>query len=488
MAQEKKRAVTEESPTRQSPPKAGDGVRRGEKKPEKPKFTRGPVVDNIEMVVVAVLLALIIRCFLIEAFEIPTGSMAPTLYGAHSVAVCPNCSYRYVVGDSGSDPVRCPNCGSTTPARSLSRVWGGDRILVNKVLYRFDRPQRWDPFVFINPDLGPKERSLKTTYIKRLIGLPTDKLEIIRGDIVVHGLIQRKPYSAQSVLWMLVYDSRWPWQEKKKETWRSDGAAKWVQDKANGRLTVDTGGKSVTTFANFAGHDGNKLIKDDYGYDRGPGRNVVTDVRVRTTVTVEGAGELELVLPEDGSALRWVVGAKGSGVEGAVLSDGKLLGKVDYALAPGKSAKLELSRVDYLVTARADGREVFRLDLWSSEVYDRLSRDGRLGLLEGHFQSGVRLGVRGLKAAFDEIRIDRDIYYTAETRIWSYKGNRFGEGATLRDNYLGPIQLSPDQYLAMGDNSPESLDSRYWGPVPAENLVGKALVVWWPPMRPRLIR
>ena len=42
------------------------------------------------------------------------------------------------------------------------------------------------------------------------------------------------------------------------------------------------------------------------------------------------------------------------------------------------------------------------------------------------------------------------------------------------------IKLGGKQYMAMGDNSPDSSDSRYWGPVPEENLVGPALFVYWP--------
>lgn len=42
------------------------------------------------------------------------------------------------------------------------------------------------------------------------------------------------------------------------------------------------------------------------------------------------------------------------------------------------------------------------------------------------------------------------------------------------------INLGPGQYLAMGDNSPFSSDSRVWGPVPEQNLVGPALFVYWP--------
>ena len=47
--------------------------------------------ENLEAIVVAFILALVIRHFAVEAFEIPTGSMAPTLYGIHAWIECPNC-------------------------------------------------------------------------------------------------------------------------------------------------------------------------------------------------------------------------------------------------------------------------------------------------------------------------------------------------------------------------------------------------------------
>lgn len=54
---------------------------------------------------------------------------------------------------------------------------------------------------------------------------------------------------------------------------------------------------------------------------------------------------------------------------------------------------------------------------------------------------------------------------------------------TDRLDYLQPGEekrLPDDQYLALGDNSPDSFDGRNWGPVPERNLAGPALVVYWP--------
>jgi signal peptidase I len=45
---------------------------------------------------------------------------------------------------------------------------------------------------------------------------------------------------------------------------------------------------------------------------------------------------------------------------------------------------------------------------------------------------------------------------------------------------VNAVKLSEDQYFACGDNQRNSLDSRYWGPVPRQNLVGPAFFVYWP--------
>ncbi len=47
------------------------------------------------------------------------------------------------------------------------------------------------------------------------------------------------------------------------------------------------------------------------------------------------------------------------------------------------------------------------------------------------------------------------------------------------------VKLGADEYYACGDNSPNSFDSRYWGPVPARNLCGIAGGVFWPIVNPR---
>jgi len=103
---------------------------------------KGPIREWIETIVVALVLALIIRAFIIQVFYIPSGSMEPTL------------------------KIR-------------------DRIIVNKFIYRFREPERFDIVVFRYPGRKPGEP--KRDFIKRVIGLPGEKLVIKEGIIYING-------------------------------------------------------------------------------------------------------------------------------------------------------------------------------------------------------------------------------------------------------------------------------------------------------------
>ena len=50
------------------------------------------------------------------------------------------------------------------------------------------------------------------------------------------------------------------------------------------------------------------------------------------------------------------------------------------------------------------------------------------------------------------------------------------------------IKIPDDNFFVLGDNSASSQDSRYWGFVPRKNILGKALVIYWPPQRIRIIK
>lgn len=183
--------------------------------------------ETIESIVIAFVLAFLFRTFEAEAFVIPTGSMAPTLMGAHKDVDCIKCGHRFRVNASEEngeeaaamigqlrsgrlDPNRqqqlkfelantscfagmCPNCRYVNPFRpdlpidaaelvdagnvTTQKKYNGDRILVNKYIYTVSDPQRWDVVVFKFPG------NAQMNYIKRLVGLPGETIRVFQGDL-----------------------------------------------------------------------------------------------------------------------------------------------------------------------------------------------------------------------------------------------------------------------------------------------------------------
>lgn len=106
--------------------------------------------ENVEVVVTAVILALIIRTFVVQAFKIPTGSMRPTLIE-------------------------------------------GDRILVNKFIYRFKEPSRGDIVVFKYPE------DLKKDFIKRLIAFGGESVQLKNGNIWINSELVKEPQKLRQI-------------------------------------------------------------------------------------------------------------------------------------------------------------------------------------------------------------------------------------------------------------------------------------------------
>ena len=121
-----------------------------------PKKNNEGFIETIKTIISAVLIALVIRTFAFEPFNIPSGSMLPTLLVGDYLFVS---KYSY---------------GYSKHSFPLSFMPISGR-------YFFSEPKRGDVAVFKLP------RDNKTDYIKRIVGLPGDKIQLQAGRLFING-------------------------------------------------------------------------------------------------------------------------------------------------------------------------------------------------------------------------------------------------------------------------------------------------------------
>ena len=120
------------------------------------KRSEGGIGETISVIVQALLIALVIRTVLFQPFNIPSGSLIPTLLVGDYVFVS-----KYTYGYSKHSMPFSPNLFQ-------GRIWGSE-------------PKRGDIAVFKLPKDG------ETDYIKRVIGLPGDKIQMVDGLLHING-------------------------------------------------------------------------------------------------------------------------------------------------------------------------------------------------------------------------------------------------------------------------------------------------------------
>ncbi|QZZ20766.1 signal peptidase I [Leptothermofonsia sichuanensis E412] len=119
-----------------------------------PRVTENPWVEGLKTIGLSAVLAFGIRTFVAEARYIPSGSMLPTLQV-------------------------------------------NDRLIVDKVGYYFRDPQRGDIVVFAPTDALEKQ-NFNDAFIKRIIGLPGEKVEVKGGRVYINGEPLRENYIADN--------------------------------------------------------------------------------------------------------------------------------------------------------------------------------------------------------------------------------------------------------------------------------------------------
>jgi signal peptidase I len=579
---------------------------------DKSEPTDGGWRETVESIAMAVILALLFRGFVAEAFVIPTGSMAPTLVGRHKDLTCPQCGNSYQVSCSPEaenevltgnhvingtcsvcrytqhlDPLKNPNQGS----------FSGDRIIVGKFCYDLEEPDRWDVIVFKYPG------NAAVNYIKRLIGLPNEKLWIVGGNIYTCGLdepdeklkIARKPPAKLDALLQIVDNTDHIPAELTKIGWPSRWqnissvaapTANWeIVDGGHAFVAKANDGEAWLRYrhlvpsyrdwqtiverrelpAGVAERRG-ELIADFYAYntssrehavssrvapawrwpmtkgyrppidippspplgDEPPaaslGEHWVDDLAVDCVAEVKSQqGELSLLLVRggvkhickinlaDGLATMSMTDANGKPVE-FTGDDGVTKPTVTAQTSvkgPG-SYRLRLSNCDHEMLLWVNGSVV---------KFDGPTQYETVDLIVPHWTpedpgdlAPAGFAARGADVKLSSLRIFRDKYYIATTGGDGNNDYTYSPGADgIRQVFQDPTQwnaprglfadmnrrsiqfvLDKDQFLPLGDNSPQSSDGRYWyirnregiwenhHYVERDLLIGKALLIYWP--------
>ena len=116
--------------------------------------------ETVKVIIEALLIALVVRTVLFQPFNIPSGSLVPTLLVGDYLFVS---KYAY-----GYSHFSLPSFLDLDPSAMPGRIFAS-------------QPKRGDVIVFKLPSDG------QTDYIKRLIGLPGDKIQVVHGRLIING-------------------------------------------------------------------------------------------------------------------------------------------------------------------------------------------------------------------------------------------------------------------------------------------------------------
>ena len=491
---------------------------------------------SFQSMIVAFVIAMAARSFVAEGFVIPTGSMAPTLRGQHVLMRGPQTGGEFAVGLRPGASESIYNAvlnnsadrllGPRFPGTAKSEAWSmkprqGDRILTHKTLYHFRDPRRWEVVVFRNP-ANPFGRA--PTYIKRLCGLPNERLWIVDGDLftaprVTDGpldwdafQIQRKPDWVQRALWVPVYDQR---QDHggmstpdgfgafvpKGDDWSLEGPVWSFRGEQPTQLEWNRRAREFTNWnaynVGFQMNDRGRKLGISY-----PTPEPIADL----------AFEANWTPSSEAGSLRWILEANQHRFEVERIADvvrvrmrddvwaeeGPDAGWTEWKsatvdpVAPDVPNRMTVWHADQRLTVWHEGEPILELPYdWSARERLGFSRkrlvtsDELNTLRQGDTPSTgdpveapvaksavLKLEFSGGPCTLQDVQVARDLYHRAQRNSDRTDSNPARPEVLDRCSPTGwgfgthpsnLAELGPDQFLMMGDNSGASHDGRFLG-------------------------
>ena len=422
-------------------------------KPARPPAPEGETFaqwakENVEAIVIAFIMALVIRCFCIEVFKIPSSSMEPTLLG--------DVTDRHRPTPSESD---CPAWWEHYSTGSRNPRPGGDRIMVTKYFYSFTDVRRYDVVVFKFPLNQSKN------FIKRVVGLPGERLYVYRGNLFTDGRdgnrekqdfkVARRPFDIQNSAWVDVRP------DGKEFLDTSDGTSQaftgsWTALPLSGMLyaesVVENG--ELRTREN----EGTRDVLFQFSRRSWPGGWEGNDAHLTFDFELTSqTGELFAAIQNDYGRFTLRLSTEGDsrfqwhlpGTRGGQPRRNAPLPAV--RIVPDRRYRLDVGVFDGRAYARLDRDLLHEFTLFETrhELDELMTLESVKNVEADHV---LEFGAKGATFAARDLRVGRDFYYQPPRT--SSGGRRFEEDQ---------IQEIPDKhYMMMGDNVRNSHDSRAW--------------------------
>ncbi|MFT7671023.1 MAG: signal peptidase I [Planctomycetota bacterium] len=379
-------------------------VDKGTKSKDKKERSAHPWRDNIEAITMAIIMAVMLKYFIVEAYKIPTGSMQPTLMGNDETDI-------------------------------------KDRILVDKLSYHFRDPERFEVTVFKYP------LDLSKNFIKRCVGIGPEELKIQYGDLWnrpdanSEWKILRRPRPVQEEMWKSMHLG-----ESGAAGWKAIGGAKtWKVDedevaaRGSGILRYPPSGSVMDDYS-----DGYPVrIRDAIRTKRGLRLNAVSDLRLDGDLeALPGCEQVVIEIMEGNRRYNFTLpGPKAPAdatlhirAEDTVMNFNSAFKvpldvSLDHAwkLQAGDNISFGIQNMDDLLSLEIDGEILLTLEVPPAS----------------NQANAILIHVDGEGADFEDLDLQRDVYY-----LDTMKNAEF--------------QIPADHYVMFGDNTQDSSDSREW--------------------------
>ncbi len=156
------------------------------------------LIATIPSVLLTFALVYSLKAVMLDAYVVPTNSMAPTIIGWHRNDACPLCQQTLIVPASDPDDpflahlereelCICQSCRKMSKLKTplKSPVLAPDRVLVNKLV----KPERWDLVAFRPPPAAlPEADGQSMLWIARLVGFPGESVLIKDGALFINDV------------------------------------------------------------------------------------------------------------------------------------------------------------------------------------------------------------------------------------------------------------------------------------------------------------